>query len=658
MRPLIVCLLFFFAPDLSSLTAQFERERGEPYAVRIQTVNAIAALDTEPALRFLVSVVGSDKDNSIRLNTVYSIARMSLPSAAKALVTFWDEGDESLRNSVLSAYTSYRKEALPAHVLEQALTSSNSGMRSNVIRYLGRRNDPRFDVEAERYLTDFPNSGTSLISTLTQSLTPRGARLLLRIYDDTRKYDRDQVPKAFSGAEKSVLHVLFEAIASDDDGLTLTAATIARRAGISDAAMAMVERLRRSEGELAAVLIEAIGAVGGKSLGARDAILTALSGEDVRLVIAAIRALRGVPIREAIPALIEFARSGDKTIRVEAQVTLERITGQQFGDRADLWEKWWKEYGGDFSFEDVKKPDPASFDQALVNLAIEKGAAALKAIRKEDTPWEYGGHPVGTTALVVLALRASGLDPKKDRDLRAGLEYIVKAPTPQRTYDAGIVAMALEACGGKRFKRKIAACAKWLVENQKDSGIWGYPNGNGDNSNSQYAVLGLRAAAKAGVKVPQRTWRRATDHFLGTQIEDGSWSYVPGPNVSAGSTSMTAAGVASLLVCLENLNPGKGDAEDDERKKILAAIDRGFSALGEKMKIDTDSLYALYGIERAGVLGRRGGMGGKAWYAPGATRLVEEQDRRGFWTGGYNEPVQTAFAILFLKKFTAPIATK
>ena len=76
------------------------------------------------------------------------------------------------------------------------------------------------------------------------------------------------------------------------------------------------------------------------------------------------------------------------------------------------------------------------------------------------------------------------------------------------------------------------------------------------------------------------------------------------------------------------------------------------------MKIDKDSLYALYGIERAGVLGRRGAMGGKPWYAPGAVRLVNEQDRRGFWTGGYNEPVQTAFAILFLKKATTPISSR
>ena len=51
---------------------------------------------------------------------------------------------------------------------------------------------------------------------------------------------------------------------------------------------------------------------------------------------------------------------------------------------------------------------------------------------------------MGTTALVCLALHAAGLD-LKDRDLRAGVEYLIDATLPQHTYDLGIVAMALES---------------------------------------------------------------------------------------------------------------------------------------------------------------------------------------------------------------------
>ena len=76
------------------------------------------------------------------------------------------------------------------------------------------------------------------------------------------------------------------------------------------------------------------------------------------------------------------------------------------------------------------------------------------------------------------------------------------------------------------------------------------------------------------------------------------------------------------------------------------------------MKLDKDSLYALYGIERAGVLGQPRLLGGQPWYVPGAKRLIDEQGRDGFWRGQYHEAVDSAFAILFLKKATAPLATR
>ena len=38
--------------------------------------------------------------------------------------------------------------------------------------------------------------------------------------------------------------------------------------------------------------------------------------------------------------------------------------------------------------------------------------------------------------------------------------------------------------------------------------------------------------------------------------------------------------------------------------------------------------------------------------------LIEEQSRDGHWRPGYSEPVQTSFAILFLKKATAPISSR
>ena len=113
---------------------------------------------------------------------------------------------------------------------------------------------------------------------------------------------------------------------------------------------------------------------------------------------------------------------------------------------------------------------------------------------------------------------------------------------------------------------------------------------------------------------------------------------------------MTASGVCCLLICLENLK-----LDDEDAQVVEAVVEKGYQALGERMKLDKDSLYALYGIERAGVLGGRSTMAGKPWYAPGARRLVDEQGRDGLWTGSYEPSVDTAFAILFLKRATVPV---
>jgi hypothetical protein len=239
------------------------------------------------------------------------------------------------------------------------------------------------------------------------------------------------------------------------------------------------------------------------------------------------------------------------------------------------------------------------------------------------------------------------------RPLGAPIDYVLKQPLPNHTYSVALVAMCLEAIDARRYKRKIHEAGKRLVETQQDGGSWSYPVGRTDNSNAQFAVLGLRAAARAGFKVPKRTWRAAHDYFLGNQNRDGGWSYSAGGAEGASTASMTAGGVSSLLICGENMS-----LTEEERTALDAAVDRGFTALGAKMNIGKDRLYTLYGIERAGVLGRRTLIGGKPWYAPGAARLVEEQDRDGSWVGHYDKVVETAFAILFLKKFTVPITTR
>ncbi len=657
MRRILCALVLGFAAagtacaeDLGDLKARFKREKGRPYAARMDTVKAIAALATDEAARFLLQVIDDDEDQSIRLNTIHQVAKMPQRLVFERLLRHVRSRDSSLRSTAFHAIAYNRKEALPEDLIKSILAGTDQNMRSNLLRYFARRADPRFVPEVERFLADFPKGATSLTSILVQAKTPAAARILVRIYDDTRKYDRDQVSGMFVAAEPKVRGVLLDVLAGGKRRLVLRAAVLCRRAQVKEAEPALVAAIPKQDTELHAALIEALGAIGASTVPARAAILASLVARSPEVQAAGARALRGAPFPEAVPALANLLESTkDRLVAAETAVTLERITGQQYGDRADLWRRWWATHGRDFDFTKVKPAAGGAVPQVLVDLAIERGAAALKALRQDKPPWLYASHGQGTTALVVLALHAAGFK-RRDKAVKAGVSYLLKAPVPDKTYDIGLVAMALEAVGGKRHKRRITECARALMASQNKAGLWGYPSGNGDNSNTQYAVLGLRAAARAGVKIPKRVWTGVRDHFYAAVGKDGGWTY-PIRNPAHSSASMTASGVCCLLICLERLT-----LDDEEGRTLQSAIEKGYAALGALMKLDKDSLYTLYGIERAGVLGGRSSMGGKAWYAPGAKRLVEEQRRDGQWAGTYHPAVDTAFAILFLKRATVPVA--
>ena len=47
----------------------------------------------------------------------------------------------------------------------------------------------------------------------------------------------------------------------------------------------------------------------------------------------------------------------------------------------------------------------------------------------------------------------------------------------------------------------------------------------GDVSNTQYALLGLRAVRDARIELPAATWEAALAWTAAHQLEDGSWGY-------------------------------------------------------------------------------------------------------------------------------------
>jgi hypothetical protein len=181
-----------------------------------------------------------------------------------------------------------------------------------------------------------------------------------------------------------------------------------------------------------------------------------------------------------------------------------------------------------------------------------------------------------------------------------------------------------------------------------------------DNSNTQFAVLGVWASGRHGVPVG-RSVALISARFRHSQNADGSWGY--NLNTATNSDSMTCAGLLGLAV-------GRAAGDGAEAADKDPAIARGLQFLGKKvqkpggvkkpakghavpLKIGVKAngdLYWLWSVERVGVIYSLPTIGGKDWYAWGAGLLVAAQADDGSWYGGQGHVVDTCFALLFLQR--------
>jgi len=320
-----------------------------------------------------------------------------------------------------------------------------------------------------------------------------------------------------------------------------------------------------------------------------------------------------------------------------------------------------------------------------VRESIDRGVAYLKGRQnKVRGNWtEYRMWPGGVSALCTLALLNAGVDPE-DETIQRSLKHLRSLGKPQMVYSTALQTMVFCAAEPKKDKILIQRNVDWLAAIQVDTGdkkgAWGYSSnqGGGDNSNTQFAILALYEAERAGAEVKDQTWRRALDYWLkeGHQKNDGAWGYFPG---APGRGTMTAAGIASVVIASGRVAHGNatvrggrvlccGEPDDED------AVEKGLRALGDDYAEfgfgRQDSLYYLYGIERVGrMTGRRyffGRPDGRSrvkrydWYREGAEFLVNTQDPlTGQWKGTGrvkgNPDVGTAFALLFLSKGRRPV---
>jgi hypothetical protein len=359
-------------------------------------------------------------------------------------------------------------------------------------------------------------------------------------------------------------------------------------------------------------------------------------------------------------------------------------------------------------------------DQKRVDEAVIKGVNyLLNQVGKWPDAHSYN-LKFRYDELVLLTVLESGWD-RRDPRVTALIDRVVRQPLDY-TYHVALRAMCLAALDPLKYQQFLAQCAQYLVDTQGKNGQWSYgkpvphlpapgqfpttdkgpiPNIStglagdldprakaapqpkqieirkgqnagpdvGDNSNSQYAALGIRACLSGLVVVPKETIAAAERWWESRQLSDGGWGYdfANFPQQSWGS--MTAGAVGCLAIYKYYRARIWGDKVD---WKGDASIARGTAWLGQRLSYGSNPShpfgnlwhhYWIYAVERAGRLLETEQLGAREWYPDGANWLLSRQNADGSWqeeAWGQNPksshipgPVsETCFAILFLRRAT------
>lgn len=405
------------------------------------------------------------------------------------------------------------------------------------------------------------------------------------------------------------------------------------------------------------------------------------SDADTGVVVSALSALTRAKNAKAVPLLIDrLSVETRKTVRNTIAQTLEAVTGQNYGADSAKWQKWWQ--------------TSTEIPQDNIKAAIAKGKDfILSQLQKQAV---NQNQPVITDELTLYALLHAGLPPVSPI-IQNSIEPLITKKL-DRTYNTALLAIILTYLDKAKYQGRIIQCAQFLLANQSRDGNWYYgaacsetdltpisstdsakvtvvvtdkdkqtgstqaikklrikiparrKDANYDNSNTQYALLGLRACAEADIEIPQDVWADAEKHLLRTQSNDGGWNYSAG-GYSYGS--MTAGGLGGLATC--KYYQRKKVKEDPDIQKAVNWLGKNFTVMenpGMRGNPTAWHYYYLYGLQRAGVLAESDSFGPHNWYHLGARFLIIEQADDGSWNKSAQD---TCFAVLFLSRATKPL---
>ncbi|GEM_PF-2889699 len=334
----------------------------------------------------------------------------------------------------------------------------------------------------------------------------------------------------------------------------------------------------------------------------------------------------------------------------------------------------------------VSAEEKVTVDPERVQEAIRRGLHYLRRQQQDDGSWQFirqvrdqarktveyrhdAHYDLGLTALAALALVENGVPPS-DPAVRKAYEYVRRnAPRETRTYSIALSILLLEQLGNARDRVLIQRLAHRLVAGQLDSGGWTYTcpvnerletdpdqiervkkrTGVGDNSNTQFAVLGLWAARRVRARV-ENALELVEERFRNTQSSSGGWDYRA--TGEADTASMTAAGcfVLAIAAGVEQEGSATGDASLRDTLLHDPAFKKGLERVAHYIKHagKRPAPYFLWSVERLGVVLATQKIGDVDWYTKGAKILLDTQESDGSWRIAHHGVADTSLALLFL----------
>ncbi|MFO0837961.1 MAG: DUF4159 domain-containing protein [Phycisphaerae bacterium] len=316
-----------------------------------------------------------------------------------------------------------------------------------------------------------------------------------------------------------------------------------------------------------------------------------------------------------------------------------------------------------------------SLSDADVSRAISRGVEWLKKKRTPEGHFEPNKNKFerywgGDTAMALLALQLAGEDPRTD-EMSRGLQWLSEQNL-KWTYTVSARLQAFSLVPGEKFRARMDEDMRWLLaafqpRDAKAFGAYDYESftetksdSRYDNSNTQFAVLGMWMATEQGAESWELEpyWLMMQDHWTRTQNPDGGWPY---ERVGESTGSMTAAGLATLFVILD-----RAHAKTNFKKAspLLRSISLGMDWFGREFTADNPKgsskwqYYYLYGVERVGRASGRKYFRERDWFRIGAAHVLREQQEDGAWPATGDEMTDlrnTALAMNFLCHGRAPL---